>query len=166
MKSARSLSKTIDSLISKEKDRVSDYYESHLRERSLKNSIQSREFNLRRVDFSSTLQHDSGTVDCPQNAKNFASLDLKDNKIFGNESQYSYQSRGCDDAPDFYPNELNEFSRNDSQQSTGNPLQKSQLQPRLAHSGHDIHNTPSFQAGQNSTLRLQSLRNFSLGASQ
>ena len=39
MKSARSLSRTIEGLIGKEKERISEYYESQVRERSMKSSL-------------------------------------------------------------------------------------------------------------------------------
>lgn len=57
MKSARSLSRTIDSLIGKEKERISEYYQSQMRERSMKQSIQSKGFTLndQSKEFSNTL---------------------------------------------------------------------------------------------------------------
>ena len=50
-----------------------------MRDRSLKNSIKSREFKIMSKDFSNTLQHDSNNhyeAGDFKNIKNFASLDI------------------------------------------------------------------------------------------
>lgn len=52
MKSARSLSRAIDKIIVKEKEKISEYYESQLREKSMKSSIDEGigEFKLKNLN--------------------------------------------------------------------------------------------------------------------
>ncbi|CDW73331.1 UNKNOWN [Stylonychia lemnae] len=197
MKSARSLSKTINSLIGRQTDKISEYYDSQMREKnSMKQSIQSNnqfqfENQNNSKEFSNTLQYDSNfsnQIKEFDRQKQFNSLDYKGQNqninVFQNqyktqkdmeESMCSFQSRVNDEDQDIYVNELQQFSRNESQQSDANPLQRSQLhvasktQNRYnSNNFNELNNTPSFdpQALANSTLRLQSLKNFSLGASQ
>eukprot|EP00347_Sterkiella_histriomuscorum_P017159 403350441 len=199
MKSARSLSRTINSLIGKQTEKMSEYYDSQLREQShIQQSLQSQRDNLQmlnlkhvngRDQFSNTLQYESSNSNNIREfdelqQRHLNSLDVKNSQFNYNErlqnpvdeSMCSFQSRAYDD-PDIYANELQQFSRNDSQQSNANPLQKSQLHNASSQNQdkrysnqnkNDLNNTPSFDpfALANSTLGLQSLKNFSLGASQ
>ena len=124
MKSARSLSKTIEGLIGKEKDRISDYYDSQIR--SIKQSkLGSVAANT--VSFKDQRRDQDLLLSSHSDQRNFTSQDLKGshaiNIMTNDESLCSFQSvrEGFNHQEDYYREELS------SHNYDSNPLQKSQL---------------------------------------